>query len=121
MATTAPRREPLDAGDRLRAAADRLEALRDRTPGGEWETAGLLASRPEVIARYDDGTTEHVADTRARTASWISGLSPRVVEPLITWLRVSADAADEARLPPETTAAALTFAAAVIEHVELRG
>lgn len=101
-------------GEPLRAAARRLEELHRRTPGGRWETTGLLASRPEVIARYDDGTTEHVAEARARTAAWIVGLSPGVIEPLIPWLRATADAVDAGHLPEETAGAALTFAAAVI-------
>jgi hypothetical protein len=101
----------------LRDAAHRLEDLRARTPDGEWETAGLLASRPEVVARRDDGTSEHIADTRARTAAWIVGLSPRVVEPLIAWLRATADAVDAGGAPEATTAAALTFAARVTGHI----
>lgn len=112
--------EPVDAAEQLRAAAGRLESLRDRTPGGEWETAGLLASRPEVVAHHDDGTTEHVAEARARTAAWIAGLSPRVVEPLISWLRVTAEAADDSALPPESTHAAVEFAVRVTEHVAVR-
>lgn len=104
-------------GAELRDAAHRLEDLSARTPAGEWETVGLLASRPEVIARHDDGTTEHVADTRARTAAWIVGLSPRVIEPLIAWLRATADAVDAGGAPEATTTAALTFAEAVTGHI----
>ena len=104
-------------GEPLRAAARRLEELHRRTPGGRWETTGLLASRPEVIARYDDGTTEHVAEARARTAAWIVALSPPVIEPLIPWLRATADALDAGHLPDEAARAALTFAAAVTGDV----
>lgn len=114
--TTSPRR-PATAGEELRVAAHRLDELRRRTPDGDWETAGLLASRPEVLARYADGTTEHVADARARTAAWIAGLSPRVVGPLITWLRATADAVDAGVMPEETATAARAFAAGVTEHV----
>jgi hypothetical protein len=117
VSTSAAPATPASPGEELRVAAHRLEGLRARTPDGEWETAGLLASRPEVIARYDDGTTEHVAETRARTAAWIVGLSPRVVEPLIGWLLATADAVDTGALPEETTTAALTFAAAVTDHI----
>ena len=42
--------------DGLRRAAALLEALHTRTVGGRWETTGLLASRPEVVARNADGT-----------------------------------------------------------------
>ncbi|WP_211190979.1 hypothetical protein [Actinomycetospora sp. TBRC 11914] len=117
MSTSAVPPTSTSRGDELRVAAHRLADLRARTPAGEWETAGLLASRPEVIARHDDGTTEHVAETRARTAAWIVGLSPRVVEPLIGWLRATADAVDTGAIPEEATAAALTFAAAVTGHI----
>jgi hypothetical protein len=113
VGTSPDRSEPSAAGEELRAAARRLEELRRRAPDGDWETAGLLASRPEVVARYDDGTTEHVADTRARTAAWITGLSPRVVAPLITWLHVTADAVDAGSEPEESAAAARAFAAGV--------
>jgi hypothetical protein len=102
VTTSASQPGPATAGEPLRVAADRLDELRRRTPDGDWETAGLLASRPEVLARYADGTTEHVADARARTAAWIAGLSPRVVGPLITWLRATADAVDAGALPEET-------------------
>ena len=90
-----------DAGV-LRAAADRLESLADRTTAGSWEVTGLLASRPEVIARFADGSTEHVAEARARTAEWLATLSPAVAVPLAAWLRAVADGA----VPPEATALA---------------
>lgn len=77
----------------LRATADRLEALAGRTTPGDWRTGGLLASRPEVIA-HEEGATEHVAEARARTAAWISAVSPAVGPPLAAWLRAAADAAE---------------------------
>ena len=76
----------------LRTAADRLESLAGRTTGGDWRTGGLLASRPEVIAHFPDGATEHVAEARAGTAGWITALSPAIAGPLVSWLRSAADA-----------------------------
>jgi hypothetical protein len=75
----------------LRTAAERLEGLAGRTTAGDWRTGGLLASRPEVISHDTDGTTEHVAEARARTAAWIAALSPAIAGPLATWLRSAAD------------------------------
>jgi hypothetical protein len=75
----------------LQAAADRLESLAARTTGGRWELAGLLASRPEVLARFPDGTAEHVAEARQHTGGWIATLSPAVGPPLAGWLRAAAD------------------------------
>ena len=80
----------MDDAELLRAAADRLESLAARTTGGEWSTTGLLASRPEVVARFPDGSTEHVAEARARTAEWITTLSPAVAGPLAAWLSTAA-------------------------------
>jgi hypothetical protein len=80
-----------DAAD-LRAAADRLEQLAGRTTGGDWRLAGLLATRPEVIAHASDGGTEHVAEARARTGEWIAALSPDLAAPIAAWLRAAADA-----------------------------
>ncbi len=77
---------------RLLAAADLLEQLAARTTGGRWERGGLLASRPEVIAHFEDGTTQHVADARADTAQWITTLSPATAAHLARWLRVTAGA-----------------------------
>jgi hypothetical protein len=74
----------------LLAAADALEALAARTTGGSWERAGLLASRPEVVARFADGSTEHVAEARAATVDWITALSPALAAPLADWLREAA-------------------------------
>ena len=76
--------------DVLRAAADRLERLAARTTPGDWRTAGLLASRPEVVAHRPDGGTEHVAEARAGSAAWITALSPDVAAPLAGWLRAEA-------------------------------
>jgi hypothetical protein len=76
--------------DLLLTAADRLEALAARTTPGDWRTAGLLATRPEVVAHAPDGGTEHVAEARANTAGWIAVLSPAVARPLVAWLRAAA-------------------------------
>jgi hypothetical protein len=54
--------------------------------------AGLLATRPEVIAHASDGGTEHVAEARARTGEWIATLSPDLAAPIAAWLRAAADA-----------------------------
>jgi hypothetical protein len=80
--------------------ADRLEQLATRTTAGDWRVGGLLASRPEVVA-HDDGRTEHVAEARAGSATWIAALSPAVAGPLAALLRV-AGTAD----PPVAAAAA---------------
>lgn len=90
----------------LLVAADRLEALTARTTSGEWRIGGLLATRPEVIAEFADGKTEHIADARAATAAWIATLSPAVARPLAAWLR---SAADTLPIAP----AALSFARAL--------
>ena len=82
-------------GDLLRTAADRLEALAARTTPGDWRLAGLLASRPEVIAHLADGSTEHVAEARAATAGWIATVSPDLAAPLARWLRAAADGAPD--------------------------
>ena len=74
----------------LRSAADRLDALAERTTPGDWRAGGLLASRPEVIAHFPDGGTEHVAEARAGTGPWITALSPAVAGPLAAWLRAAA-------------------------------
>jgi len=74
----------------LLAAAERLEELAARTTGGTWTVTGLLASRPELVARFADGGTEHVAEARARTAAWIATLSPALAAPLAGWLRSAA-------------------------------
>ncbi|TFV48141.1 hypothetical protein [Blastococcus sp. TF02A-35] len=86
----------------LRTAAERLERLAARTTPGDWRVAGLLASRPEVVAHAADGGTEHVAEARAGTAVWISALSPAVAGPLAGWLRTTADSGS-----PDRSAVAL--------------
>jgi len=80
-----------DAHGLLLAAAERLDALAGRTTPGRWRTAGLLASRPEVVAALPEGGTEHVAEARARSAEWIVTLSPALAGPLAAWLRAAAD------------------------------
>ena len=82
---------PAEAGELLRAAAQRLDTLAARTTPGEWRTAGLLASRPEVVADLPGGGTEHVAEARARSTEWIVALSPALAAPLAAWLRAAAD------------------------------
>ena len=47
--------------------------------------AGLLASRPEIVAHTDAGT-EHVAEARAASAAWIATFSPAVAAPLVASL-----------------------------------
>jgi hypothetical protein len=105
---------PTESATLLRSAARHLEGLRARAPGGTWEITGLLASRPEVVARYDDGSTEHVAEARARSAPWIVGLAPAVVEPLLDWLRSTADALESGALPAGAATDAVRFAGAVL-------
>jgi hypothetical protein len=77
----------------LRAVADRLEALAARSTPGDWRSAGLLASRPEVVAYKDDGSTEHVAEARAGSAAWILALSPAAAGPLAGLLRAAVGSA----------------------------
>lgn len=76
--------------DLLRSVADRLEQLAARSTPGDWRTAGLLASRPEVVAHGPDGSTEHVAEARAASGAWIAALSPAVAGPLAGVLRAAA-------------------------------
>src|SRR3954454_6588224 len=76
----------------LRTAATRLEALAARTTGGTWRAAGLLASRPEVVAVLPDGSTEHVAEARGGTAEWIRARRPGVAGPPAGWRRAPAGA-----------------------------
>jgi hypothetical protein len=83
----------MNAATSLLATADSLELLAGRTTAGDWRTGGLLASRPEVVAHLPDGGTEHVAEARARTADWITALSPAIAAPLAAWLRSAADTA----------------------------
>jgi len=84
------------------SAADRVEALAARTTPGDWRPAGLLASRPEVVAHRADGGTEHVAEARAGSGAWIAAFSPAVAGPLVELLRAAA-----ARPVPEPAAVAL--------------
>jgi hypothetical protein len=92
--------DPVNPHDLLRSTAERLEALAARTTPGDWRPAGLLATRPEVVAHRDDGSTEHVAEARAGTAAWITALSPAVAGPLAALLRTLAggEPADDAVL-----------------------
>jgi hypothetical protein len=71
-------------------AADRLARLAVHTTPGDWRLAGLLATRPEVVAHLPRGGTEHVAEARAGSAAWIAALSPDVARPLATLLRAAA-------------------------------
>ena len=80
----------MDAEELLQTAADRLDALAARTPPGDWRAAGLLATRPEVVAHSPDGSTAHVAEARAATGAWITTLSPALAAPLAGWLRAAA-------------------------------
>lgn len=92
----------MDDATALRTAADRLEQLAARTTPGDWRPAGLLASRPEVVAHRPEGGTEHVAEARAASAAWITALSPAVAGPLAGLLRAAA-----ARPDPDHAALAL--------------
>jgi hypothetical protein len=83
----------------LLEAARRLEELAARTTPGDWRLAGMLATRPEVVAHQADGSTEHVAEARQRSAMWIVALSPAVAGPLAGVLRAAAaDPPDDAAL-----------------------
>ncbi|MHA6795950.1 hypothetical protein ACVGVM_20905 [Pseudonocardia bannensis] len=81
-----------DSASVLLAAADTLERLADRATAGRWAVGGLLATRPEVIAHREDGSTEHVAEARAASAGWIVTLSPQTAPHLVRWLRATAGA-----------------------------
>ena len=94
----------------IRSVADRLESLAGRTTAGDWRPAGLLASRPEVVAHLPDGGTEHVAEARAGTAAWITALSPALAAPLAAWLR---DAAESDPVP----ATALGFGRRLLDRL----
>jgi hypothetical protein len=74
----------------LLEAARRLEELAVRTTPGDWRLTGMLATRPEVVAHRSDGSTEHVAEARRRSALWIVALSPAVAGPLAAVLRTAA-------------------------------
>jgi hypothetical protein len=90
----------------LLSAAEALERLAAVSTGGQWRLGGLLATRPEIIAHREDGTTEHVAEARADSARWIATLSPMLARPLADWLRSAA------RADP-IDAAAMSFARAL--------
>src|ERR1700712_141621 len=92
----------VDDATMVRTAAERLEALAARTTAGQWRIAGLLATRPDVVAHRADGSTEHVAEARAGSAAWITALSPAVAGPLAAWLRAAATV----RVTPESLALA---------------
>ncbi len=100
--------------DLLRAAADRIEQLAGRTTPGDWRTAGLLASRPEVIAHRADGATEHVAEARAASGAWIAAFSPALAGPLVEVLRTAA-----ARPAPDP--AVVTLARALLDRLPSPG
>lgn len=80
----------MDDATALLTAADRVERLVARTTPGNWRPAGLLASRPEVVAHHADGGTEHVAEARAGSATWIAAFSPALAGPLVDLLRIAA-------------------------------
>ncbi|KAA5826542.1 hypothetical protein ABT337_17570 [Saccharopolyspora hirsuta] len=80
--------------DELLAVAEGIERLAGVSTGGDWRGGGLLATRPDVVARFPDGSAEHVAEARARSARWIAAFSPSVAAPLVAWLRSAAQAED---------------------------
>lgn len=80
-----------DDRNTLLAAAERIERLAASATSGDWRIAGLLATRPEVIAHRPDGSTEHVAEARAGSARWIAAFAPELAGPLIDWLRSTSD------------------------------
>ncbi|GAB3285988.1 hypothetical protein [Parasphingorhabdus pacifica] len=90
-----------ERNDELLAAADAVERLAGTTTGGEWRRSGLLASRPEVVAHFADGGTEHIAEARAGSAPWITAFSPELAPMLAGWMRSAARADDPA---PEAVA-----------------
>ena len=104
---TAPKPDPREL---LREAADIVERLAAAAPPGRWRLAGLLATRPEVVAEQD-GARQHVAEARAASAGWIVALQPAVAVPLATWLRREAvEWSDATPGPAARAAAALEFA-----------
>jgi hypothetical protein len=104
--------------DRLRRAADELEALLDRVPSGRWSIRGLLATRPEIVAEDAAGGSEHVAEARQRSARWIVAMSPAVAPPLVAWLRETAEVLDRDRPGVATsTAAAAALASELLERL----
>jgi hypothetical protein len=97
-----------EAARLLRTTADRVDRLAERSTTGDWRLAGLLASRPEVVAHRPDGSTEHVAEGRSGSAPWIAALSPAIGGPLAAWLRAAAS---------EPSAEAVTFARALLDRL----
>ncbi|WP_210435012.1 hypothetical protein [Saccharopolyspora sp. ASAGF58] len=102
----------MDVGqrDELVGVAESLERLAAVSTRGDWQVEGLLATRPEVVAHFEGGATEHVAEARAGSARWIAALSPALVEPLAAWLRAAAG-------QEEIDAAALSFARALRQRL----
>ncbi|MGW1678882.1 hypothetical protein [Saccharopolyspora sp. NPDC002376] len=96
--------------DELVEVAVALERLAAVSTGGDWRVGGLLATRPEVIADLGGGSTEHVAEARAKSARWIAAFSPALAAPLAGWLR---SAAQQEPVDP----AALAFARALGERL----
>lgn len=76
--------------DELLEAAELIEQLAESSTRGQWQRRGLLATRPEIVARRADGSTEHVAEARAGSVRWISTLSPAIAPALAGWLRSAA-------------------------------
>lgn len=100
----------MDPGSTLLEAASRLDLLAARTTSGDWRRAGLLVTRPEVIAAFPDGGSEHVAEARANTAAWIAAFSPALAGPLSAWLRAAA-------VQDPVDPAATAFARALLERL----
>ncbi len=96
-----------DPADELLDVADRIGRLAARTTPGDWRAAGLLATRPEVVAHRADGGTEHVAEARAGSVAWLTAFSPALAGPLVDLLRAAATGPD-----PEPAAVALARALA---------
>jgi hypothetical protein len=111
------RLDPPAAAALLHGAADHLERLRAAVPDGRWSQRGLLASRPEIVAEYPSGNTEHVAEARSRTARWIVTMSPTLAAPLVAWLRTTAQELDRpGSATTASTSAAVGFAWALLER-----
>jgi hypothetical protein len=101
-----------DLAGLLRDAADALEQLAAHTPAGRWTLHGPSAVRPDVIAHHADGSTEYVANARARTAPWISTMSPAIAPHVVWFLRFAA--AQGAELDTRIAASALGLAAEIL-------
>ena len=105
-----------DSATLLRSVADRLDRLAAGSTAGDWRPAGLLATRPEVVAHRADGGTEHVAEARSASAAWITALSPAVAAPLSALLRSVADARPAA--DPPVVSAAVELANVLLSRME---